>query len=101
MSITLTARIAALLCITSLFFAAAGIASADHSGGEGIEHSHAITVTATVNASAPVQVTPTYTATMDVARMQKMQELLKAMQQLVVLLQHQLEHVEAEEGHHN
>ena len=87
----------AVFCIATVaaLTLAALPANADH--GEEAEESHATSIHAhevEVEASAPVTTKVTYAPTIDVAKVTTMQELLKALQQLVVLLTQQKAQIE-------
>lgn len=102
MYIYLVRRIPILvLLLTCLFAAQLNVAFADHSAEEG-ETSHATTVHAHDDEQeATVTVTPIYTASIDVGKIQKMQQLLKALQELVVLLEKKAALEKAEHTHDN
>lgn len=97
-----------VLCVVciGLFFAGASVAFADH-GDEESNESHATTIHADESVhvetadNLPVTITPTYSPIVDVNRVMKMQELLKALQQLVVLLELQKEQRENEHTHND
>jgi len=90
-------RFATLLCITAVLFAYAASASADHSEDEE-NHSHATTIQITNISTMPdtLTITPVSSNVIDVNRLQRMEALLKALKELVALLQYQKEHIEDE-----
>jgi hypothetical protein len=98
-TITINHTVVLLLVVLLVFFGAASFAFADHSGEEGESESHATTIHQDADhedvsvSVAPIAVT--ISAGSD--RAEKIQQLLTALQQLVALLQHQLEHMEADE----
>jgi len=95
-------RIPVLVLLAMFLFAAQlSVASADHSAEEE-EASHATTVHAHEDEQkATVTVTPVYTASVDVGKIQTMQQLLKALQELVVLLEKKAALEKAEHTHDN
>jgi hypothetical protein len=78
-------QIIALLCSFALLIPAYA-AFADH-GDEETDESHATTVHAHEDDDVSITINPTVGPSVDIARIQKMQELLKALTQLVALLQ--------------
>lgn len=76
-----------LVACVCLFCLAINPTFAEHGDSEEAE-SHATSIEVTnVHTDDEINVTPTYTPTIDVTKIQNMQALLKALQQLVVLLQ--------------
>jgi hypothetical protein len=98
-SIAIDRTVALFIAVLLAFFGVTSFASANHSGEEGETESHATSVhhdEALHHDDAAVTTHITVSATSD--QTAKIQQLIAAMQQLVALLQHQLEHMESEEA---
>jgi hypothetical protein len=91
------------VAVLSLFvllasFGIVSVAFAEHSGAEEETESHATTAhdDETDHEDASVTVTPVLTVSPSTEHTAKIQQLIAAMKQLLVLLQHQLEQMEGE-----